>query len=366
MKKVSIFCAPGFHKKTGYYFRCLRDAKNFEQCGYEVELFTFSLFRRQDDSEVNAKGVNLFDTLLSNKVKRDGLFIGENISMVLPLLLLQFFSFTKKQKLGFVYHGSLDELRYDSNGLIKYYLYRLFENLADRKFDFVFLVSKAFSNLLVKQKRLQKIRHVITPNLPDESFIKGLNTYKNKLDSEDENDKSSSRITLTYLGNAQKWQNIDYVVELCKQLYAIDQKVLVQFITNEVAQISTKLLSAEAPPDSYSVFQVPNCDVPKYLVSSDCLIVIRDVNETNIVSCPTKAIEYIYSGSKLIVSETLGDISDLVLKYNLGIVLEKSKSNDFKSLYSSILNMKLQPKNTNVDRIIELDRKKLIKVYQEL
>lgn len=357
MKKITIFCAPGFKKKSGYYFRCLRDAENFRLLGCEVEVYVFSLFSKVIlDNESRAKSITLF-SLFKNKIIKSNVFIGENISMVLPLILVKLFA-DKSAKYGFVYHGSLDELRYDKFGKFKYFIYKKFEIIADYFLDFVLLVSESFSKVLKDRNTLKNIEHFITPNLPDEKFFSALEQAKNNLVRDEE------RIIVTYVGNAQAWQNIDYIVILFHELTKRNKKFFFQILTLDVEIIKSKLKLVGISTDNYVILSVSNEDVPKYLISSDCLIVIRDINETNQVSCPTKAIEYIYSGSKLIVSDKLGDISSLVVKYNLGLVLTENKKFDFDYLEQEFIRLKNSPKNKVF--IPEINKEEVQKIYESI
>lgn len=331
--KVIIYCAPGFFKKTGYFQRCHRDKDIFKSLGCEVEVCVFSPFKNQEKRSDLGKDVKIIgfkDLVTITKCNNEVLHLAENISMTIPLFFVYLFS-SFKSKYGFVYHGSLDELRYDKLGFLKYVVYKLFEKISDRYFDFVMLVSSEFSNTLKSKNILSNISHIISPNIPDENFLKKLEYVKKS--TMPANNKYPQ---ITYIGNSQKWQNIDYLIELLEGLYLINKPVHFNFITLDVEKIKTKLIDKKIPSDSYRVFSSTHNDIPKYLVESDFLIVIRDQTETNRVSCPTKAVEYLFSGTKLIVSENLGDISKLVENYDLGIIISEKEKYDFEMIASKL------------------------------
>lgn len=353
MHKLVIFCAPGFLKKTGYYFRCLRDKANFEEVGYDVELVVFKPFNFASKAQPDIKIINVF-TLLKYR-KNFHVYFAENISMIMPLLILKSF-FRVKAKYGFVYHGSLHELKFDRFGYIKKRLYKYFEKYADNNLDFVFLISASFKRILNKERLFRDIPTYITPNLPDKKFVDNLKNSKRKQNHDE-------KIILTYLGNTQAWQNIDYILQTFKKLSRLDKRLNLQLITSEPIKMGELVSKYSLEVDTFEVFTVKNEEVPYYLINSDCLLIVRDINDTNRASCPTKAIEYLMSGTKILVSEELGDISELVESYCLGYVIKEHEKEDIELIYNKILSFK---GNKNNPIVPELSVDKNISAYKSV
>ena len=61
-------------------------------------------------------------------------------------------------------------------------------------------------------------------------------------------------------------------------------------------------------------------DVPKYLVSADYGLLLREATITNQVASPVKFAEYIACGLKVIVSNHLGDYSEYVKTFENGLL----------------------------------------------
>ena len=252
MHRLVIFCAPGFLKKTGYYFRCLRDKANFEEVGYDVELVVFKPFDFSGKALQDVKVVNIF-TLLNYR-KNFHVYFAENISMIMPLLILKSI-FRVKAKYGFVYHGSLHELKFDRFGYFKKKLYKYFEKYADKNLDFVFLISASFKRILNNERLFRNITTYITPNLPDKKFVDNLNNSKSLKRHDD-------KIVLTYLGNTQAWQNIDYILQTFKKLSRLDKRLNLQLITSEPIKMAELVSKISLEVGTYEVFTVKNQEVP--------------------------------------------------------------------------------------------------------
>jgi glycosyltransferase involved in cell wall biosynthesis len=69
------------------------------------------------------------------------------------------------------------------------------------------------------------------------------------------------------------------------------------------------------------LLQVPRSEVPKYLSAADIAILVRKPTVVNRVASPTKFAEYLLCGLPVIISEGIGDSSDLVRSDDVGVVL---------------------------------------------
>ncbi len=64
----------------------------------------------------------------------------------------------------------------------------------------------------------------------------------------------------------------------------------------------------------------------------------------NKVACPTKAMEYLSSGTDLVISEGLGDITKTVLELNRGLVVKPS--DDISCVSNKIIDyLSVEPSN---------------------
>jgi hypothetical protein len=72
----------------------------------------------------------------------------------------------------------------------------------------------------------------------------------------------------------------------------------------------------------YFIKDVLYSDVYKYLSSSDCAVLLRDINNVNKVASPTKFAEYISCNLPVYISHSIGDIDEINSKYKVCIYEE--------------------------------------------
>lgn len=319
MKNVLMIVAPGYRKKTGYYLRANRDKNMIEKIGFSVMIWDFL-------KHIRRYGLVHATLFFSKKISSFDYVVCENISAVLPILIFNTLSKIKRnQKLIFVSHGSLEDLRPYPFFYFKYPFYKYLEYYALKKFDYVFCVSQVMKETFIK-KIVNESKFLVTPNVPDKSFIEQVFAEKeiNKTQLRKSLRLPVDKKIICYCGNLQAWQKIDLLIEVCVRL-AKNNSYYFVFLTKEVEGFAHKLKSMNLNDDLFLLKSVSNDDVPQYLVASDLLYAVRDENETNRVACPTKLVEYIYSGTDIIVSKGIGDISTIIKNYSLGIVVSEAE-----------------------------------------
>lgn len=79
-------------------------------------------------------------------------------------------------------------------------------------------------------------------------------------------------------------------------------------------------------PDQIICKHLKSADVPYYLIVGDYGLLIREETITNKVSSPVKFAEYLACGLKVIISNNLGDYSEIIDNNNyIGTLLYNSK-----------------------------------------
>jgi glycosyltransferase involved in cell wall biosynthesis len=76
--------------------------------------------------------------------------------------------------------------------------------------------------------------------------------------------------------------------------------------------------------DKVTVVSVPRHEVPMYLCACDIGILLRKSSIVNRVASPTKFAEYLLCGLPVVITENVGDASDLVRRERIGIVVPES------------------------------------------
>jgi hypothetical protein len=124
-------------------------------------------------------------------------------------------------------------------------------------------------------------------------------------------------ILFAYSGSVAGWQSFALLYDfLAPQLKSsISNKVL--FLSDKDENISR--LEKEFPQQIICKKVKPH-EVPAILIAADYGLLIREKSKTNRVASPVKFAEYLACGLKVIISEKLGDYTDLVKKKNRGYV----------------------------------------------
>ena len=85
-------------------------------------------------------------------------------------------------------------------------------------------------------------------------------------------------------------------------------------------------------PSQVKQFFVSPEKVSNFLIAADYGLLIRDKNVTNKVASPVKFAEYLACGLKVIISENIGDYSNLVKKLDLGFIFSNSQLSKLKRI----------------------------------
>ncbi len=129
-------------------------------------------------------------------------------------------------------------------------------------------------------------------------------------------------ILLIYSGSLAGWQSLDGLVEIISS-YLINKKVKVLFLSRE--HITIEKLIEKYPDRIYRKWLSPT-EVPRYLALGDYGILLRKNNWTNRVASPVKFAEYLSAGLKVLISENIGDFSELVKENDLGIIVNDDEN----------------------------------------
>jgi hypothetical protein len=131
--------------------------------------------------------------------------------------------------------------------------------------------------------------------------------------------EDSNPVTIIYSGGTGPWQSFDLVVDLLSKYLKKQVEHKVVFMTKENPSIS-KLM--ELFPGRVERKWLNHEDVFKVLTECDYGILIRDQKMTNQVASPVKFAEYLNAGLKVLISEKIGDYSELAKTENLGIAID--------------------------------------------
>ncbi|UBR44318.1 glycosyltransferase family 4 protein [Aeromonas veronii] len=334
MLKTIMIVAPGFYKMTGYYYRAIRDKDALERNGHRVEIISFKYPFFVDEDGNKIKYIECLKLL--NSAEK---LICENIAP--SFLIMPFF---KKHRI-MVVHGSLEDLRPFKFYFFKKPLYKFLLSFALKYYDSIVSVSEAMEDYLIELNGHRKIHNLITiPNLPDNKFLDAVELAKKDQNLKRKLGLREDKKYICYCGNDQSWQKIDYLLDLFCVISKSTDDIDLIILTKEFGSFGEKIKQAKIDLTRIIIKTVENRLVPNYLVASDLLYIIRDQDMINKVACPTKAMEYLSSGTDLVISEGLGDITKTVLELNRGLVVKPS--DDISCVSNKIIDyLSVEPSN---------------------
>jgi glycosyltransferase involved in cell wall biosynthesis len=234
-----------------------------------------------------------------------------------------------------------DEVGYVPSSFVEkrlsHYLKRLYERIEDgvvRQADAVLCVSNAFRQYL---QSIYEVRPIaVIPTYVDTirfKFSEALrDAFRKKLGI-------SERTVLVYSGGVARWQKIDKVIQLFVCLREQIENLFMLFISSDPSAIREMIGSQIQQGDSLAI-QVPHNEVGGYLCAADVGILLRERDLTNRVAAPIKFSEYMCCGLPCILSEGVGDTSEVIREANAGIVLDGQDS----------------PRLPEIKRLLMLDR----------
>ncbi len=118
---------------------------------------------------------------------------------------------------------------------------------------------------------------------------------------------------IIYSGGAQKWQNVDLMVE---SISKIANNFNVSILTPNVEEFKQKL--KKAGTEGVEVKSVNSSELCKEYKNADFGYILRDDNVVNRVACPTKLIEYLtYGIIPVVLQPNIGDFNTLGYSYIL-------------------------------------------------
>lgn len=132
-------------------------------------------------------------------------------------------------------------------------------------------------------------------------------------------------VVYVYSGSNAPWQSFDLIEKFISEIVVISDNAKFLFLSKKSSNIE-RLISKY--PDRIKCVWLEHKLVPLYLSACDYGLLLRDRSVTNFVASPVKFAEYLFCGLKVIISDSIGDLSDFVINHNCGYKV----SNDFYNL----------------------------------
>lgn len=161
--------------------------------------------------------------------------------------------------------------------------------------------------------------HVVIPCTLGKEFTPGLPPENELMKFRKEQGFSTDDIILVYSGSSAGWQSFGSLPDILGNALSGNKKIKLLFLAKEDENISA--LQAKYPGQVFNKW-LNHKEVQKVLYACDYGILYRDQSVTNKVAAPTKFAEYLSAGLSIMISDNLGDYSDLVKQEQCGIIPE--------------------------------------------
>lgn len=127
---------------------------------------------------------------------------------------------------------------------------------------------------------------------------------------------------ICYLGDLDKWQNIENLLTLYKSISKIEPNSKFLFISPNSNKLIEKIKSIGLELSKCHFVSCKQSEVVKYLKASDAGIVMRGDTLVDNISCPIKIGEYLNAGLPVLLTGNIGDMSELIEKNKVGLIID--------------------------------------------
>jgi glycosyltransferase involved in cell wall biosynthesis len=174
----------------------------------------------------------------------------------------------------------------------------------------------------------------------------------------------SKKFVLLYLGTLSIWQWPAAMFSLFARIHReFPESFLYMLIPEYDHPVALEYLAKfEISKDSYLLEEVPHEEVGQRIGLADAGFLLREQHPVNLVSSPTKFGEYLAAGVPVILTDGIGDYSEMAEEMKVGLTLkmgsEEVSPENFGLIASFIRNI-MQDRDQWSDRCIEVARRHL-------
>lgn len=129
------------------------------------------------------------------------------------------------------------------------------------------------------------------------------------------------RKVILYMGHKRGWQQTKEVISLFAYLGRHIEGLFLLFLTDDAEAIENECRQAGIGENDRLVRYVPHDEIPRYSLSADVAILIRDDSIVNRAASPVKFSEYLASGAAVILTDNIGDLPAIVREHGVGAVM---------------------------------------------
>jgi glycosyltransferase involved in cell wall biosynthesis len=136
----------------------------------------------------------------------------------------------------------------------------------------------------------------------------------------------ADRFVIAFCGSSHRWQLPERSARLVKLIQRLDPTAHYLVLTPVPDRMKRVLEHEGIVASDATIICVPHSDVARYLAAADVGLLLRERSLVNQVASPVKFAEFLASGTPVILSEGIGDYSELAARQGVGVVLPADAS----------------------------------------
>ena len=141
------------------------------------------------------------------------------------------------------------------------------------------------------------------------------------------NQINKKKIIFSYLGSIDTAYDIDPVLNFLDKISKRNVSYKIYFFSKKTKKLINKLKNFNISKENYSIKELNYHQVPKYLTKTDIGIFYLKKNLSIKASFPTKIAEFLACGIPIICNDFNKDITNMIIKNKLGIIMNFNNEN---------------------------------------
>lgn len=133
----------------------------------------------------------------------------------------------------------------------------------------------------------------------------------------------TDKFVVVYAGSVTSWNLVEPMLDLFALLRKIQPAAHFLFLTAATDQAEQAFREKNWPPQEYTIMTVPHREIQNYIALADLAVLLREDNLVNRVASPVKFGEYMACGVPICITPFVGDLSELVIQHNVGLVVDR-------------------------------------------
>lgn len=196
-----------------------------------------------------------------------------------------------------------------SKNSIKFKMMKIVERILIKKSAHVVTVSNKFTEYIVGTFNKKNTTNVNNPTV----FKNYFKQYR----------KNKEKINFIYSGHVKPWHLPDLTVKYFSKIQKkFPDEVYFYFCTNERDVVKNLFDQHNVPSNSYEINTVPYHEMPNYYSKADIAFCFIAESFPRKICFPVKFSEYVASNLFVLANKNIGDVPDIIRKYNCGITFQ--------------------------------------------